>query len=85
MSVYVPVVPLPATGLMDAARDAFREAGDVFDRETAKKLHDFIYAAGNRRAPDEAYAAFRGRLPSIDALLRKRGLAEAPTDARAAG
>ena len=48
-----------------------------------ERLHDFIYAAGNRRAPDEAYRAFRGRMPSIQALLKKRGLAEAPTDARA--
>ncbi|HEX8665374.1 MAG TPA: M3 family metallopeptidase [Beijerinckiaceae bacterium] len=72
--------------VLDAdAFEAFREAGDVFDRDTARKLHDFIYAAGNRRPPDEAYAAFRGRLPSIEALLRKRGLAEAPTDARAVG
>jgi peptidyl-dipeptidase Dcp len=62
---------------------AFREAGDIFDPATAKKLHDFIYAAGNRRPPDEAYRAFRGRMPSIQALLEKRGLSEAPTDARA--
>jgi peptidyl-dipeptidase Dcp len=72
--------------VLDAdAFDAFREAGDIFDRETARKLHDFIYAAGNRRPPDEAYRAFRGRMPSIQALLKKRGLAEAPTDVRALG
>ncbi len=41
---------------------------------TAKKLHDFVYAAGYSRAPDEAYAAFRGRAPTPEALLRKRGL-----------
>jgi peptidyl-dipeptidase Dcp len=70
--------------VLDAdAFDAFRAAGDIFDRETARKLHDFIYAVGNRRPPDEAYRAFRGRMPSIQALLEKRGLAEAPTDARA--
>jgi len=70
--------------VLDAdAFDAFREAGDIFDRDTARKLHEFIYAAGNRRPPDDAYRAFRGRMPSIQALLKKRGLAEAPTDARA--
>ena len=70
--------------VLDAdAFEAFRQAGDIFDRETAQKLHDFIYAAGNRRPPDEAYRAFRGRMPSIQALLEKRGLFEAPTDARA--
>lgn len=72
--------------VLDAdAFDAFREAGDLFDRETARKLHDFIYAAGNRREPAEAYKSFRRRMPSIDALLLKRGLAEASIDARVAG
>ena len=52
---------------------AFVEAGDDFDPATAKKLHDNIYAAGNRRDPADAYIAFRGRLPTPDALLRKRG------------
>jgi peptidyl-dipeptidase Dcp len=58
--------------------DAFEEAGDIFDPETAKRLHDFVYAAGSLREPDEAYQAFRGRPPAPEALLRKRGLAEAP-------
>jgi peptidyl-dipeptidase Dcp len=29
------------------------------------------------RDPGEAYKAFRGRLPSVDALLEKRGLVDA--------
>jgi peptidyl-dipeptidase Dcp len=53
---------------------AFEEAGDVFDPATARRLRDFIYAAGNRRDPAKAYTAFRGRLPKADALLAKRGL-----------
>jgi peptidyl-dipeptidase Dcp len=53
---------------------AFREAGDIFDPDTAKRLHDFIYSAGYRRDPAEAYRAFRGRLPTSEALLKKRGL-----------
>ena len=52
-------------------------------RHRARSCTTFIYAAGNRRPPDDAYRAFRGRMPSIQALLKKRGLAEAPTDARA--
>ena len=55
---------------------AFEEKGDIFDRETAGKLRDNIYAAGGRRAPIEAYIAFRGKLPSADALLARRGLAD---------
>jgi peptidyl-dipeptidase Dcp len=53
---------------------AFLEAGDIFDPATAKRLRDYVYAAGNLRPPDEAYTAFRGRLPTIGALLKKRGL-----------
>ncbi|MEM9635509.1 MAG: M3 family metallopeptidase [Pseudomonadota bacterium] len=62
--------------VMDAdAFDAFKEAGDVFDPETAEKLLTFIYAAGGRPDPEETYVAFRGRAPKIDALLEKRGFA----------
>jgi len=53
---------------------AFKETGDHFDPATAKRLGDYIYSAGNLRDPGEAYKAFRGRLPTVDALLRKRGL-----------
>jgi peptidyl-dipeptidase Dcp len=62
--------------VMDAdAFTAFEETGDVFHASTAKKLHEFIYSAGNRRDPHAAYVAFRGRPPKIDGLLKKRGLA----------
>ncbi|MCP4380184.1 MAG: M3 family metallopeptidase [Hyphomicrobiales bacterium] len=53
---------------------AFEEAGDPFDPEVAARLHDSIYSAGNRRDPAEAYRLFRGRMPTADALLKKRGL-----------
>ena len=55
---------------------AFEEKGNAFDPETTKRLHDYIYSAGNLRDPAEAYKAFRGRLPTVDALLKKRGLEE---------
>jgi peptidyl-dipeptidase Dcp len=62
--------------VLDAdAFTAFEETGDVFDRGLAEKLKANIYAAGNLRDPADAYRAFRGRLPTPDALLRKRGLA----------
>jgi peptidyl-dipeptidase Dcp len=56
---------------------AFEETGDIFDPATAKRLREAIYAAGGAQDPAEAYKAFRGRLPSADALLRKRGFAPA--------
>src|SRR5450631_4250998 len=64
--------------VLDAdAFEAFEETGNAFDPATAKRLRDFIYSAGNLRDPAEAYKAFRGRLPAVDALLKKRGLADA--------
>ncbi len=64
--------------VLDAdAFEAFTEAGNAFDPATAKKLRDFIYSAGNLRDPGEAYVAFRGRLPSVEPLLKKRGLSDA--------
>lgn len=57
--------------------EAFEEAGDIFDPETAKRLRDYVYSAGYSRDPQAAYEGFRGRAPSPEALLRKRGLAGA--------
>jgi len=62
--------------VMDAdAFKAFKEKGNAFDPETAEKLLTYIYSAGGRQDPAEAYVAFRGRAPEIDALLEKRGFA----------
>ena len=55
---------------------AFEETGNAFDPATAKRLRDYVYSAGNQRDPADAYKAFRGRLPTVDALLKKRGLVE---------
>jgi peptidyl-dipeptidase Dcp len=53
---------------------AFEEAQDIFHPPTSRRLHDHIYAAGGSRDPAALYESFRGRLPTPDALLRKRGL-----------
>lgn len=58
--------------------EAFEESGDIFDPAMAQKLHDYVYAAGYSRDPEEAYKLFRGRAAGPDALLRKRGLADPP-------
>jgi peptidyl-dipeptidase Dcp len=63
--------------VLDAdAFSAFEETGNIFDPATAKSLHDNVYAAGGARDPEALYKAFRGRLPTPDALLKRRGLAE---------
>ena len=66
--------------VMDAdAFGAFEEAGDIFDPATAKRLHDDIYSSRRLASIRKtAYVAFRGREPEPDALLRRRGLLEAP-------
>ncbi len=56
--------------------EAFREAGDPFHRETAERLHRWVYSAGNTIEPSEGYRAFRGRDANVDAMLKKRGLLE---------
>lgn len=56
--------------------EAFVEAGSYYDAETAKRLHDTILSVGNTVDPAEAFRAFRGRDPEVDALLRARGFAE---------
>ncbi|WP_227284503.1 M3 family metallopeptidase [Boseongicola sp. H5] len=61
--------------VMDAdAFEAFEEAGDPFDAETAKLLETHILSAGGSREADALYTAFRGRMPGVEALLKGRGL-----------
>ncbi|MHA3914433.1 M3 family metallopeptidase [Halovulum sp. GXIMD14793] len=61
--------------VMDAdAFAAFKESGDVFDTDTAERLEKSIYSAGGSRPADETYVTFRGKLPTVDALLQQRGL-----------
>ena len=52
---------------------AFEEAG-IFDRETASRFRREILEVGGSRDIMEAYKAFRGREPTIDALLRRAGI-----------
>jgi peptidyl-dipeptidase Dcp len=56
--------------------EAFAEAGSPFDATVAKRLRKFIYSSGNSIAPMEAYRAFRGRAPTVEPMLKKRGLIE---------
>jgi peptidyl-dipeptidase Dcp len=55
------------------AREAFHEAGGMYDPEVAGRLREHVLSRGNTVDPDEGYRAFRGREPSTEALMRKRG------------
>ena len=63
--------------VMDAdAFDAFKDKNNFFDDELARKLETFIYGSGGSKEPEKLYELFRGREPTIDSLLRGRGLVQ---------
>ncbi len=53
--------------------ELFKEKG-IFDPETAKSFKENILERGGSADPMELYVKFRGHKPSVDALLRNRGL-----------
>lgn len=62
-------------GVLDAdAYDAFRESGDLFNREIAARFRKHILAENSLGEGMEQYVKFRGKEPSIEPLLRQRGL-----------
>ncbi len=61
--------------VLDAdAFQAFKEKGDIFDQETAKKFRYEILARANQDDAMNLYINFRGQKPGIGALLSNRGL-----------
>ena len=52
---------------------AFVEGKGPYDRAVAERLRKNVFSIGNTIDPAEAYRAFRGRDPKIDALMKKRG------------
>jgi len=62
--------------VLDAdAFSAFEETGDPFNPDLADRLKKNIYAAGGSADPEALYTAFRGKMPTPDAMMVKRGLA----------
>jgi len=59
--------------------NAFKEAEDIFDPETAALLKKWVYESGGLREADELYRNFRGADPSIEPLLKGRGFAVTQT------
>ena len=52
----------------------FEESGDIWNTALAQSYRDNILSRGNSRDPRDSYIAFRGRMPTADALLKERGL-----------
>jgi peptidyl-dipeptidase Dcp len=62
------------SGVLDTdAFEAFKEKG-LFDQATAKLFRENILEEGGTGEPMEMYKKFRGAEPSIEPLLKKRGL-----------
>jgi oligopeptidase A len=62
-----------------AFEDAAQAAqGSVLDAETGTRYRREILEVGGSRPAMESFKAFRGRTPTIDALLRHNGMAETP-------
>ena len=59
--------------------DAFSafEEGGVLSEAVGKRFRDEILAKGGSRPALESFVAFRGREPTIDALLRHSGMTQA--------
>lgn len=53
--------------------ELFKEKG-IFDPETARKFKENILEKGGSEDPMKLYVNFRGQEPTVDALLRGRGL-----------
>jgi oligopeptidase A len=58
---------------------AFEESaageGGVLNVQTGRRYRENVLETGGSRSTMESFKAFRGREPSIDALLRHQGLA----------
>jgi peptidyl-dipeptidase Dcp len=52
---------------------AFEEAGSPWDKATADRFRTTLLSTGNETDRAEAYRAFRGRDPDVNALLKRRG------------
>jgi len=53
------------------------EDGGVLSVKTGRRLRESVFETGGSRSTLESFKAFRGREPSIDALLRHQGLSTA--------
>ncbi len=61
--------------VLDAdAYQAFKETGDIFNKDVATKFRKNILEKGDSDEPMKLYKTFRGADPNPDALLIKRGL-----------
>ena len=57
------------------AFEAFKEGAGPYDGSVSERLKKYVFSVGNTVDPEVGYRSFRGRDPSVEALMRKRGFA----------
>jgi oligopeptidase A len=57
-----------------AFEEAAKTSGSTLDKATGQRFLDEILAVGGSRPAMDSYKAFRGRAPTVDALLRHNGI-----------
>jgi oligopeptidase A len=57
-----------------AFEEAAKNSGSTLDKATGQRFLDEILAVGGSRPAMESFKAFRGRAPTVDALLRHNGM-----------
>ena len=61
--------------VLDAdAFDAFKQSGDIFNKELASKFRQYCLATSGDMEGMEAYKKFRGQDPKVEPLIERRGL-----------
>ena len=74
---WAEVLAADAYSLFEEMRDSKHGVNGVLDPDAGARFRDEILAVGGSRPAIESFKAFRGREPSIDALLRHNGMISA--------
>ena len=72
---WAEVLSADAYAAFEEARTAEGEAGDADGTKTGRKYCEAILESGGSRSAMDSFKAFRGREPTLDALLRHQGMA----------
>jgi oligopeptidase A len=72
---WAEVLSSDAYAAFEEAREAKGEAADPYGTKTGRKYREAILESGGSRSAMESFKAFRGREPTLDALLRHQGMA----------
>jgi peptidyl-dipeptidase Dcp len=61
--------------MLDAdAFQAFKETGDIFNKDVASRFKEYILSKGGTNDADVQYKRFRGKEPDLKYLLQNRGM-----------